>query len=319
MNKKIILIIAINLALLFIGILVLDFIFFSEKTKGFSLPKYMTSFSKPVSFKEFYLNRTQKKHFRDVILYNDNYINNNDINKYTNKKPIILFGCSNTYGFGLNLQQTLGYKLAELSHRNVYNRAIPGLGIQHFVQILENCNIEKEIPEPEYIIYVYSACHNIRLYLKVLSLYNEIEPVLYSYENGELKLSYKNLSPLYRLYVLRQMLSTSDMKNVMSNRNYEKDFELIEALFLKANSLIKKKFPGCKFVILLYQDYDEPWFYEPEHWQKLKENGIIIMDSMKITNSKYLFSNEIYTLPDMHPNEHAWDVITPALVKELNL
>lgn len=53
------------------------------------------------------------------------------------KLPIILFGCSFTYGDGLNNNQTFSYKLSHLAKRPVYNRAECGWGVQHMLSNLE--------------------------------------------------------------------------------------------------------------------------------------------------------------------------------------
>ncbi len=54
----------------------------------------------------------------------------------------------------------------------------------------------------------------------------------------------------------RQELRKKTEREIEKNRNYKKDFELIEALFLRANEIIKESFPNTKLVVLLYQDYN---------------------------------------------------------------
>ena len=66
------------------------------------------------------------------------------------KKPIILFGCSYAYGYQLEREQTLTYKLAQNAKIPVYNRAFTGWGIQHMLYQSKIEKLYEILPEPEY-------------------------------------------------------------------------------------------------------------------------------------------------------------------------
>ncbi len=54
------------------------------------------------------------------------------------KSPVILFGCSFTFGAGLNDNETFSYKLSKYTGRNVYNRGLSGYGVQHMLYMLND-------------------------------------------------------------------------------------------------------------------------------------------------------------------------------------
>lgn len=99
--------------------------------------------------------------------------------------------------------------------------------------------------------------------------------------------------------------------------SYEKLDELFN-IYLKAiNTEIKTNFKNSKqeppqLIVLLYDDSENIRNFA-------KENGITVIGlsqliDIDLDNVEYQISQT-----DCHPNSKAWDVIVPALVKELNL
>lgn len=110
-------------------------------------------YTKIYSFKDFYNNfKNEEWFFRSPsdLLYKN--------------RPIILFGCSFTYGQNLEQNQTMSYKLSQYTNRAVINRAHSGWGIQHMLWQLKNDKELTKIPNPEYIIYTFIPDHIGRLY-----------------------------------------------------------------------------------------------------------------------------------------------------------
>lgn len=82
-----------------------------------------------------------------------------------NKQPIILFGCSYVYGFGLEENQTFSHKLAQLTNRTIVNRGKSGTGLPFFYFQLSDKEILNTLPQnPQYIIYTLIPDHFPRLY-----------------------------------------------------------------------------------------------------------------------------------------------------------
>ena len=170
------------------------------------------------------------------------------------------------------------------------------------------------------VIYVYSSCQNLRLHRTGLSLHTEITDINYKInKNNELKLVRYSPQFLNRFFIKRIY---NDYCLCKGPRNYKEDLKLIQKIFSETNKLIKKKFPDCKLVVLLYQDYfEDKIFYNKDNWKELEDEGIIIIDSIELTKSDVPFNDKKYVLPHdpHHPNEAAWDLIAPKLVEQLNL
>ena len=109
--------------------------------------------------------------------------------EYKNKKPIVIFGCSYAYGFLLDREQTFSYKLSKLTHRTIYNRAYPAWGSAHMLYQTRDENLYKEIPEPEYVIFLSMHDHFRRLYVMTFmsgDILCENFYLRYKEKNGEL-------------------------------------------------------------------------------------------------------------------------------------
>ena len=288
---KILKIIIIWLFLFLILGLLINYILYSKQINSYNIINYLDSF-KIQSIDNYYYICKNGNYFRDVFSFNN-----------SSKKPIVIFGCSNAYGHDLEINQTLGYKLAKLSNRIVYNRAIQGFGIQGILYILNTFNLEKEIKNPEYIIYVYSACQNLRLHRHGLSVITEIPDINYIInKNNKLKLVRHKQKFINRFFIKRIY---DDNYLCTRERNYEEDLKLIQKIFSETNKVIQKKFPGCKLVVFLYQDYfEDSIFYDKDRWKPLEDEGIIVIDSMELTKSDVPFNDKKYVLPHdpHHPN-----------------
>ena len=51
----------------------------------------------------------------------------------------------------------------------------------------------------------------------------------------------------------------------------------------------------------------------------MKKSGITILTPSSEIEKEFAENSEKYTLPDGHPNEKAWDVLVPYIVKQLKL
>lgn len=237
-------------------------------------------------------------------------------------KPIIIFGCSFAWGARLSEEQTLHYKLSELTHRPVYNRAISGWGVQHMLYQLMQDDLYSELPEPEYVVFVYISNHISRMY-KYNFIYNYSRKYSYNYlkynEKGDNLLEEKRVqnilySRIWNHYILRFIA-------ILNEKNENKSFKLLEKHFIKAKEEINKHWKNTKFIILNYEtecEYNNyPNILNKNNINKLLKDGFYVINTSDLTDIKL---NNEYWLDeyDSHPNEAAWDLITPLLVKELD-
>lgn len=232
------------------------------------------------------------------------------------KPPILIYGCSYAYGFGLNEENTFGYKLSQKAKRPVYNYAMSSKGFQDALFLLEHD--EKVVPEPEYIFYVFINDHIRRMFINC----NKIDYMKYlTYKNQNDKLvqnenKYAVSERLYIFGVIKNALYYF-FKNIFKKPIYR----LTKKYIYSINQEIKMKYPNAKFIIIDYDNGAESYFSFQKK-EELKKQGIEVIQLNKefkgiLKSEKY--RNSINEDIFRHPNSKAWDLIVPYLVSKYNL
>ena len=242
------------------------------------------------------------------------------------KSSILLLGCSYTYGHGIHLSKNFSSQLQKYTNRKVYNISYMGGGFDEMFEMQKDLSVSgfyKNMIEPEYVIYTLMANHikrftsnNISSYLLEKSLENKDNSFLDKLKFYLLKLA------TVRLFVVREF-SKDEINNIVPYQKW-----IFNKMYLK----VKDNFPNSKFIFLIYQDLknvETEMFSEieyetlkPAFWSDLDKNISIITteelvgDSIK--NDEYKLSFDEFQTP-AHPNEKAWELIVPALVKKLQL
>ena len=328
MNKKLIFLILINIFIFIFLFFTVDYLIYKnycKEQKAFD----PNNLYPPSSYFHLVFNKNQigitvseiDKEYKDDFSYivRKNLANSR---KYT-KPSIILFGCSYTYGTFLEEKQTLGYKLTNLTKRNVYNEGIEACGIQCMNFLLNQDFFYQHIsPAPKYAIYIYIPNHLERLTSKIfpspLTCNNYIS---FKLKKDNLILN-KESKFLYRFFIFKKFFKQTDYKNNEINKenNYKK-FMLANELFLSSKSLLEKHFPDIKFVILKINiEEDSGENYElPFMWDVLKKEGFIIINTEELLDRKYKLNSEDTVIDGNHPSEKFLNQLAPALVKKLNL
>ncbi len=236
------------------------------------------------------------------------------------KKPITIFGCSYAYGYKLNNEETFSYKLAHSAKRPVYNQSFTGWGIQHMLYQSKLEGLYSKVPEPEYVIYVYINDHIRRLYLISFSSWNILAEqfnLRYKSKNNQL-VEIRNQNPVLnqikRLYFVNKLQNTIVNKQIARTKNPEKHYDFAVEHFVSAKNEMQKHWKNSKFVVLFYDSVESDKYLR----DKLEKNNFIIVVAEKLI-SEDLTKEEFITEDKCHPNEKAWDLITPALIRELNL
>ena len=235
------------------------------------------------------------------------------------KKPIAVFGCSYAYGYRLNNEQTLSYKLSQLSRRPVYNRAYPGWGIQHMLFQAKLPILYNQVPEPEFVIYIFMNDHLRRLYLLTFmsnNMLNENFNLRFKEKNNSLVIA-DDFNPFInffrRLYITNELdfLFVKYITLRKSNENNYYNFALKH--FIESKKEMQKRWKNSKFVIFFYNDL----YSENKLKEKLENEGFIVLGNYDLSNEN--LSDKKYLSDDYHPKEDAWNLLTPLLVKKLNL
>ena len=236
------------------------------------------------------------------------------------KKPITIFGCSYAYGYKLDKEETFSYKLAHNAKRPVYNQSFTGWGIQHMLYQSKLEDFYSKVPEPEYVIYVYINDHIRRLYLISFSSWNILAEqfnLRYKKKNNQL-IEIRNQNPIFnqikRLYFVNKLQNTIVNKQIANSKNPEKHYDFALEHFVNAKNEMQKHWKNSKFVVLFYDDAKNDEYLK----NKLEKNDFIVIETEKLIKED-LTKEEFLTEDKCHPNEKAWDLITPALIRELNL
>ena len=223
------------------------------------------------------------------------------------KRPILLYGCSYTYGYGLKDNEHFGYVLSQYTKRPVYNFSLFAKGIQHALYIMQN--YPKIEPEPEYIIYTYCNFHIRRLYMEVCFL-NPFNFLSYEYQNGQFLPKEDKIK-----YLRNTMLFQSIMFKIVFPLIKEEDkYNLFKTYLKEMKKEIDKKYPNAKFVIVWYDRSDRQYIdLSNDRIKEIKDLGIDIIDLDEFFGNK-LYQKE-YQLPDWHPNTKAWELVVPKIAE----
>lgn len=239
--------------------------------------------------------------------------------KESKKKPIVLFGCSFTYGYGLAENQIFSHKLANLTNRSVYNRAVPGTGTALMYYQLNDTDFKKEIPDAEYIIYTFIPDHFNRLFLNRMTDFDPRLMLRYEIKNGKLE----RVKPKF---LLTESLFSSLIIHSKIDENKNKDInaqsELFKKIMMESLKASKEKYPNSKFVILIYKDrtcFENPAVNNRvEEVKKLSKEGFIVYDLDDVLGHNFA-ADEYYAEDNYHPSEKAWDEIAPKVAARLGL
>lgn len=238
------------------------------------------------------------------------------VEKRGNKHSIVIFGCSYAYGTRLNDNQTFSYKLAKATDGKVFNRASPGWGAQQMLYQLRRDDFYKQIDHPDYIIYTFIGDHINRLNNYQWGGFwgNQVN-LRYKNENGNLVEIKPLFKPIWSLFTVKEIQHFYE-NYLNSPSNYSKNIELFSLIMNESLKKAKEHYPNVKFVILIYDNNLNP--KENVMFKSLKKQGFIILKTSDLV--KVNLNDPIYHFyKDPHPNEKAWDVIVPGLVKKLNL
>lgn len=256
-----------------------------------------------------------------------NYSTNDFLHLFTktipnnpSKRPVLVIGCSYVQGSGIKEEQTFSYKIFQKTNREVYKRGIPGGGIQLHLHQFETGEIQKDVPDAEYIIYVYTDYHLARLYEYQLDYIETIVNQRYKLKDEHLiKIRQPKIIFWYSSFcvkIIQQALQNIPRKKELDN------FLLFNAVMQKMLYEAQKSYKNSKFVILLYPStevkYEKIPIMPESEIEKLEKMGFIVINAVNLT--KLPIRTDEYRIEDRdHPNEKAWDAIVDNFVNQLKL
>lgn len=245
----------------------------------------------------------------------------------SDKRPIIVIGCSYAYGILLPEEKTLAGQLNKVTGRTTYNLGQPATGPQIVYEQLNDPDIKQDVPDAEYIIYVFIQNHIMRQFMNFVLLNgSEISPKYELDKDNNLK-KQKMLTPkiLYTFFTLRNYL---DKKMVIKDRiEFQNGLPLFRKTLEESIKISQKNYPNCKFVLLEFPQgaMCEPTYVEKsqelkdENIKALEDIGVIYINAEQLAGHKFRDVKK-YRLADKdHPNDKVWEEIAPALKAKLNL
>ncbi len=244
-----------------------------------------------------------EKNVNKIIYENINYPKAENTTSELN--PIVIFGCSFAQGAGLSENQTFSHKLALISKAPVYNRASGGWGTQHMLFQLKSDDLYKNVLKDNrtpLFIYIYIPDHINRIH-------RAMEPVLYGgyptfvYKFKQNQLIFDKTSQ----FLFRFPLLSYIKEYLYTFKTVEEKADFLFLHLLEAKKEINKHYKNADFIVLVYSDNDEILSVS----RKLTKNGIKVVFFEGLTNINP--ENEDYYISkyDNHPNERAWDLLTP--------
>lgn len=255
--------------------------------------------------------------------------------QYT-KRPIVLFGCSVTYGIGLNELENFSGQLSDYTKRPVYNFAYIGWSTQHMLKQLKDNNQTKDInPEPEYFIYTYIHDHRRRLYFFQgwgvdNSLYFKYKLAKKNNNKSDSRSSY--LVPVKRIYpFFYRFLTVKFIQHRLEDflyKNNNRTSELFLTILKESADIIKERYPNAKLIFLYYSEshcsdneqlpINESCGISEEEKEKITNMGFKIYSIDKIMGK--VACSQYYRLPNhgAHPSAKLWEEFIPLFIKTLS-
>lgn len=248
--------------------------------------------------------------------------------------PIVLFGCSITYGDLLNDDNNFSAILSRVSKRPVYNMAFDGWCPAHMLKLLKENKELLFLKNPEYIIYTYIKDQKRRLHFYQGWRYSSQLYKLFDIDKDGNLIDYGVKYPFYWRF-----MTTKHIQYAIERFNYlneEKSDKILFKVFEDSVSIIKSRYPNAKLIMLLYDvkmcsnDENVDIFKTEDvltkkEQEKFKEMGFEIYNMEELVG-KSLCGEEYHARCPMygdvdhhHPSSKMWEEFVPKLVEKLSM
>lgn len=229
------------------------------------------------------------------------------------------FGCSFTYGEGLEDDQTIPYYFAKASPEYVpYNYAFHGASAADMLLKLESADVRKEIPQQKgVLVYIFIDAHMKRLVgsMQIAGSWGSTRPryVLSKdgipVHKGTFRTGRPAITWLYR--ELYKSAIVRYFKIDLPARFSDGDYRLMTAVIKRSRDLFLSRFPGSSFVTVFLPESSLAPVLEPY----LDREGIRYLDERRLFRAH---APEYVLSPfDHHPSAKADRIVAEALARDL--
>ncbi len=254
--------------------------------------------------------------------YRKSYPKNSKINQ-----AIIFYGCSFTFGIGLNDDQTLSYQtgLRTKNKFNTYNFSYGGYGPHQMLASLQN-SLDKKviIEEPKLAIYTAIIDHVARS--AGLASWGQHDPKYELDNQGELNFigyfdDHSIVKNIWCARILGHLNKSYLFKKIYSPHAREvndTDFARYIKIVVKAKEIFESRYSGSEFQVILWSESD----VQQEKYNKilnaLVENNIIVHQIKDILPDFQHHHSRYFIAGDGHPTAHANELIAQYISQKVS-
>ncbi len=275
----------------------------------------------------------ESKQYKDELIYDVTYtIDENGLRMsppYEESNVtgcVLFFGCSFTFGLGVNDNETLPYQVGIKSHGRyrVYNFGFRGYGPHQMLSALEHKLVENVVDCNGSMFAIYQGIPDHINRSAGLSFWEFSGPRYVLGKNGEVMQagSYNKISQKVRKHLNKSLI----YRNITGNRKSirrDEDLDLFVGIILASKRSFEKLYPGGEFHTIFWdnKDKNQDGRYKSD-WLKvlnnLKGRGVRIHHTSEIlpdyknNGSKYDLSPH-----DAHPNALAHQIIAEYIVTNI--
>lgn len=233
------------------------------------------------------------------------------------KRPFfaLLFGCSMTFGQGLEDDQTIAYFLSKkLKDVDTYTYAYPAYGAQQMIAHLQAGRIPQQVPEKRGVALYFFLDHHLNRTLGTLDIlgswgslpYYEVHHGAVVRVADTLERGKPWMTALARLSWVKKFLAWRRF------RLTDHDFDVFSDFLLESKRRFESQFPHSKFVVVLLPEWGRD--STPRLIPFLRKKDIAYLDY----SGHEEFRGASYHIPvDNHPNSKETEAIADLLAKDL--
>lgn len=230
---------------------------------------------------------------------------------------VVFFGCSFTFGVGLEDEQSFPYRVAEALGENfqVYNFGLPGYGGHQMLAMVENGYLDEIVKRHEKVVVYYTAIggHDMRAVYEAVFTRGP----RYELENGVAVLKGNMNERSQWRETLYKYLGSSQLFHDLLQReppDPKAALERYSAMVSKADGIVRDQY-HLPFTVILWPDAPAS---EARFKEELTARGVRCLDLAEAL-PQLLKKRQEYTLHkyDHHPNAAATALVAPLLVKDI--
>lgn len=263
-----------------------------------------------------------KRYLNDQLVYDMAFSTNEHGLRQTYPKSsntnsaILFFGCSFTFGVGLNDNQTLPYQVGALLNGSsqVYNFAYGGYGSQQMLSALEHGLVDKIVAEnPKHAFYV-AILHHINRSAG-LTTWNIHDPKYELNENGQIYLAghfddHLDQQPFW-IQRIKGQLNKSFLWNKIQASQVRQindhDIKRYIEIVLQSKAIFESRYPDAQFHVIFWDLYQEENTHQmtTKIIKTLQENNVPVHMVSHILPQLHTQQEQYFIVNDGHPNAKA--------------